>query len=157
MLMENRGNKQRIYKPKNDTEFLEQVSFITFVIGFNFNVVRNKWPTIRKGFHNFSVNKVAAMTEKDIQRLVKDPGMIRNRRKITTVIDNARLCKELKVDNGTVLNWIEKRKRAHRRDPLLNPSLAEEFQMFAGIGKTTSQWLDNIHNAKKSYIEYERD
>ncbi len=151
------GNVHKIYKPKNDSEFLEQVSFITFVIGFNFNVVRNKWPTIKKAFHNFSIEKVAAMNEKDIQKLLQNSGVIRNRRKLTTVIDNARICKELCVDNGTVLKWIDAKKKAHKKDPLLNPSLAEEFRIFSGIGKTTSGWLDNLHNAKGQYIEYERE
>jgi DNA-3-methyladenine glycosylase I len=44
----------------------------------------------RKAFRGFDVAKVAAMTERDVDRLIQDASIIRNRRKIQATVDNAR-------------------------------------------------------------------
>src|SRR3989344_3133158 len=137
-----KGKVHRVYKPVNDDEFLDQVSFIVFIIGFNYAVVRQRWPEISRAFKNFSVSRVAAM---DAEKLLDAKGMIRNRRKIAAVIENAKLCLALQKQHGSVLKWVAKLKTSYEKDPLLSPSLKEEFQRFRGIGKTTSGWLDSIH------------
>jgi len=45
----------------------------------------------RKAFADFDVEKVAAFTEEDVERLMQDTGIIRNRGKITSAISNAKL------------------------------------------------------------------
>jgi DNA-3-methyladenine glycosylase I len=52
--------------------------------------VFRKRDAFRKAFHGFDVAKVAAMTGRDVDRLVEDPSIIRNRSKIQATIDNAR-------------------------------------------------------------------
>ena len=59
-----------IYKPKNDNEFLEQISFIRFVSGFRYSVVDSRWPRIRKAFSNFSVKKLSVATDKDVEKFM---------------------------------------------------------------------------------------
>ena len=81
--------------------------------------------------------------------------MIRNRGKINDVIRNAKLCAEIEKQHGTVLKWIYSIKQQHKKDPLLSPSLKEEFRRFHGIGEMTSGWVAGLHMAKKSYITYE--
>ena len=44
----------------------------------------------RRAFHEFDVERVAAMTERDVDRLVQDASIIRNRAKIQATVDNAR-------------------------------------------------------------------
>ncbi len=149
--------KHRIYKPKNDDRFFEQVSNIIFIIGFNYRIVQQHWPKIKKAFSNFSVEKVADYWQKDIDRLLKADGMIKNRRKISFIIHNAKICVNLKKQHGSVLKWIEKLKKERKKDKLFAPTLAESFRMFKGIGETTSGWLENIHNAKGTYLEYTMD
>ena len=144
-----------IHKPKNDNAFLEQISFIRFVSGFRYSVVDARWPQIRKAFHNFNVKKLAAATDKDVEKFMSAKGMIRNMGKINDVIKNAKLCAEIAKEHGTVLKWIEAIKKKHKVDPLLSPSLREAFRRFHGIGEMTSGWLDHLHMAKKSYITYE--
>lgn len=144
---------KRIDKPRNDDEFLEQISFIRFVSGFRYSVVDVRWPQIRKAFHNFSVKKLAAATDTD--KFMSAKGMIRNRGKINDVIRNAKLCAEIAKENGSVLEWIEKIKKQHKKDPLLSPSLQEEVRRFHGIGEMTSGWVAGLHMARKSYVTYE--
>jgi DNA-3-methyladenine glycosylase I len=52
--------------------------------------VFGKRDAFRKAFHGFDVGKVAAMTERDVDRLVQDASIIRNRSKIQATVDNAR-------------------------------------------------------------------
>jgi len=54
---------------------------IIFQAGLNWSVIDKKWPTTRMAFANFSVDKVARFTDTDVERLVKDEGIVRNRAK----------------------------------------------------------------------------
>ena len=147
--------KKRIYKPKNDNEFLGDVAFIIFVAGFRYSLVKERFPLIKKAFHNFSVNKLSKFKEKDIDKLMKANGMIKNRGKIEAIIENAQICKKIKKEDGSVLKWITKLKTNYKKNPLFNPSLEESFRRFNRIGKITSGWLASLHNAKKDYLDYE--
>jgi len=143
-----------IHKPKNDNAFLEQLSFIRFVAGFRYSVVDRKWPNIRKAFSNFNVKKLAGAKSADVDKIMKAKDMIKNRGKINDILQNAKLCQELAKEHGSVLKWIDKVKKQNKKDPLLSPSLREEFQRFHGIGEMTSGWLDTLHMAKKDHITY---
>jgi len=146
---------QKIYKPKNDDEFLSQVSEIVFIAGFNYSVVKKRWPLMKKAFLNFNIKKLSKFNEKNVDKLMKAEGMIRNKGKIEATIENSRKCLDLKRDHGSVLKWIEKLKKNYKKDPLFNPSLEESFTHFNRIGKTTSGWLASLHNAKGKYITYD--
>ena len=147
--------KKRIYKPKNDNEFLSDVAFIIFVAGFRYSIVKERFPLIKKAFSNFNINKILKYNENEVDKIMKAKGMIKNRGKIEAIIENAKMCVELKKQHGSVLKWIEKLKTNYKKEPLFNPSLEEAFQRFKRIGKVTSGWLASLHNAKKNYIEYE--
>jgi 3-methyladenine DNA glycosylase Tag len=147
--------RKKIYKPKNDDEFLGQLAFIRFVSGFRYSVVEARWPAITKAFWNFRVNKLAAATLKDVDGLMNAKGMIKNRKKIEDVIGNAIICRKIAEEHGSVLKWIAAVKTQHASDPLLSPSLGEEFRRFKGIGEMTSGWLEGLHMAKKDFIVYD--
>jgi len=148
---------QRIYKPKTDNKFFEQLSEIVFIIGFNYKVVQRKWPGIKKAFRGFSIEKVSGLSEKDVDKMVKNEDIIRNRRKIMAIIKNAKLCMEIKKEHGSVLKWIEKAKKENKKDPLFSETLKDQLMQFHGIGETTSEWLKSLHEAKKDYVEYETE
>lgn len=146
--------KKRIYKPKSDNEFFEQLSHIVFIIGFNYQIVEKRWPGIKKAFGNFDIGKVSGYGDKDFQRIMKSKAMIKNKRKIRFIMENARICKDIQKEFGSVLKWIAKLKSDRRKDKILAPTLAESFRTFRGIGATTSGWLESVHEAKRNYIEY---
>ena len=58
--------------------------------GLSWQTVLNKRENYRKAFHAFELAKVARYTNKDVQRLLRDPGIIRNRLKIQATINNAK-------------------------------------------------------------------
>ena len=61
-----------------------------FEAGLSWSVVFGKREAFRRAFHDFDAERVAAMTERDVDRLVQDPSIVRNRAKIRATIDNAR-------------------------------------------------------------------
>jgi len=60
-----------------------------FEAGLSWSVVFAKRDAFRAAFHDFDVARVAAMTERDVDRLVADASIIRNRAKIEATIGNA--------------------------------------------------------------------
>ncbi|MFA6276660.1 MAG: DNA-3-methyladenine glycosylase I [Pedobacter sp.] len=60
----------------------------------------------RKAFANFDVQKVAAFTEIDAERLMQDEGIIRNRLKINSSIKNAQLFIEIQQEFGSFADYI---------------------------------------------------
>lgn len=58
--------------------------------GLSWITVLKKRENYRRAFHNFDPQRVAAMTEQDVERLLQDAGIIRHRGKIEAIITNAR-------------------------------------------------------------------
>jgi DNA-3-methyladenine glycosylase I len=68
----------------------EALTLGVFEAGLSWSVVFGKRDAFRKAFRGFDVLTVAAMTERDVDRLVQDASIIRNRGKIQATVDNAR-------------------------------------------------------------------
>lgn len=60
----------------------------------------------RQAFANFDVEKVAAFTEADVERLMNDAGIIRNRLKVNAAINNARLFIAIQKEFGSFANYM---------------------------------------------------
>lgn len=56
----------------------------------------------RRAFHNFDLKKIARYGEKDVARLLADPGIIRNRAKVAATIKNAQACLDLVEETGSL-------------------------------------------------------
>ena len=93
--------------PPNDDAYFENMSRIIFQAGLNWNVIEKKWPTTRKAFAGFNVEKVACFTNADVERLLKDTGIVRNRGKIQAIIQNAILLGEIKKHWGSFKAYID--------------------------------------------------
>ena len=74
----------------DQSALFEALTLGVFEIGLSWSTVFRKREAFRNAFHGFDVAKVAAMTGRDLDRLVEDPSIIRNRSKILATIDNAR-------------------------------------------------------------------
>ena len=57
--------------------------------GLSWRTVLTKRENYRKAFHNFEIARVAAMKDRELEKLLLDPGIIRNRLKVTAARDNA--------------------------------------------------------------------
>jgi DNA-3-methyladenine glycosylase I len=68
----------------------EALTLGVFQVGLSWSIVFGKRDAFRSAFHDFDVGQVATMTDQDVDRLVQDAAIIRNRRKIQATLDNAR-------------------------------------------------------------------
>jgi DNA-3-methyladenine glycosylase I len=75
--------------------------------GLSWNTILNKRENFRKAYDFFDVEKVASYGDADIQRLLNNPGIIRNRLKIDAAIHNANVILELQKDFGSFRNWLD--------------------------------------------------
>jgi 3-methyladenine DNA glycosylase Tag len=93
-------------KPESLAGYLESMSKVIFTSGINWKVVEAKWPGISEAFGGFDVKKVAALTLDDIDRLAGDVRLIRNRKKIEAIADNAAMLLELDKKPGGFAGYV---------------------------------------------------
>jgi DNA-3-methyladenine glycosylase I len=74
----------------DESALFEALTLGVFEVGLSWSIVFGKRDAFRQAFQGFDVAKVAAMTERDVDRLVQDASIIRNRGKIQATVDNAR-------------------------------------------------------------------
>ena len=74
--------------------------------GLSWTTILHKQENFRKAYHNFSVKKVAGYKEKDVERLLNDAGIIRNRLKVNAAIHNAQVILQLQKQLGSFYKWL---------------------------------------------------
>ncbi len=79
----------RVHVPESLGDYVEQMSRAVFYAGMSWSVIDAKWPGIREAFEGFDPATVAGFTPADVDRLMEDARIVRNRRKIEGVIHNA--------------------------------------------------------------------
>jgi DNA-3-methyladenine glycosylase I len=77
----------------DEAAVFEALTLGVFEVGLSWSIVFRKRDAFRNAFRGFDVAKVAAMTARDVDRLVLDASIIRNRAKIQASVDNARTMK----------------------------------------------------------------
>jgi DNA-3-methyladenine glycosylase I len=75
--------------------------------GLSWTTILHKEQNFRKAYSQFNIKKVAAYKEKDIERLLNDAGIIRNKLKVNAAIHNANVILQLQKEHGSFKNWIE--------------------------------------------------
>ncbi len=85
-----------------DSAMFEALTLGVFEVGLSWSIVFGKRDAFRRAFRNFNIAKVAAMADRDVDRLVQDPSIIRNRGKIQATIDNARAMRSASPSLGTL-------------------------------------------------------
>ena len=75
--------------------------------GLSWTTILNKRENFRKAYSHFSIKKVANYKAKDIERLLSDAGIIRNKLKINAAIFNAQRIIELQKEFGSFKNWLD--------------------------------------------------
>ena len=97
----------QVHAPYHDSEYgfpvddesvlFERLTLEIFQAGLSWLIILKKRPAFALAFENFKVDRVAAFDAADIERLVNDPLIIRNRRKIEATIHNAKVVQELRI------------------------------------------------------------
>ncbi|MGY2873189.1 DNA-3-methyladenine glycosylase I [Marmoricola sp. URHA0025 HA25] len=135
-----------------ETAMFERLCLEGFQAGLSWLTILNKRERYREVFHGFDVGAVAALTDDDVERLMADPGIVRNRAKIEAARRNARATVELRADGGLEA-FIESHapdRTPEPRDTSELPGLSPESAAlskalkkrgFAFVGPTTSYAL----------------
>jgi DNA-3-methyladenine glycosylase I len=138
-------------QPRHDsTALFERVSLEAFQSGLSWLIILRKRENFRKAFHQFDVDRIARYTDRDVTRLMKDAGIVRNRLKIEATIANARAAADLDVELGELLWSFAPPRRARPKDmsqvPAVTPeskAMAKELKRrgFKFVGPTTAYAL----------------
>lgn len=78
-----------------DRALFEKISLEAFQAGLSWITILRRRPTFRAAFGGFDIDAVANYGNDDVERLLADPGIIRNRAKIVATIQNARVTRDL--------------------------------------------------------------
>ncbi|MGE0652884.1 MAG: DNA-3-methyladenine glycosylase I [Alphaproteobacteria bacterium] len=124
-----------------DEVLLERIAMEIMQAGLSWLLVLNKRAAMQAAFRGFDPDVVARFGARDVERLLKDEGIIRNRRKIEAIIENARRVRDLRAEYGSIKGFLD----AHhpRRLPdwirtmkqtfvFMGPEVVNEFMMSTG-------------------------
>jgi DNA-3-methyladenine glycosylase I len=99
----------------DESTMFEALTLGVFEVGLSWSIVFGKRDAFRKAFRGFDIARVARMTGRDIDRLMGDASIIRNRGKIQATIENARAMKSASPNLAALAKSHEiSRKRAPR-------------------------------------------
>jgi DNA-3-methyladenine glycosylase I len=101
-------------------------------------VIRDKWPNFQQAFEGFDVSTVAGYGEPDIERLVADAGIVRNRRKIEATIHNARVMWDLIQKYGSFYAYLRSLDGLDYRGR--REELSQRFHSLGPTGVFTFLW-----------------
>ncbi|MGE4279236.1 MAG: DNA-3-methyladenine glycosylase I [Magnetospirillum sp.] len=139
-----------VHGPYHDTEYgfpvtdeavlFERLCLEVFQAGLSWLIVLKKRPALFRAFDGFQVDVVAGYGSAEIERLMADTGIIRNRRKIEACIKNARQWQELRRQHGSIAAWLAAH---HPRDKAAWVKLFKSHFAFMG-GEVVGEFLMSI-------------
>lgn len=91
----------------NDDELFCRLVMEINQAGLSWTTILKKEAAFRKAYHNFEIKKVAGYKDRDINRLLNDAGIIRNRLKINAAIENAKSILGFQKDYGSFSDWLK--------------------------------------------------
>ena len=84
-----------------DDRWLATMTRCVFNAGFNWKVIDAKWDGFETAFHGFEPGRNAMMSDDDLDRLLRNTGIVRHAKKILSVRDNAIFLRDLAVEHGS--------------------------------------------------------
>ena len=90
----------------DDHRLFEKLSLEGFQSGLSWRTILAKRENFRAAFHDFDFDRIARFTQRDLDRLLKDEGIVRHRGKIEAVINNARRAREIVKREGSLAAFV---------------------------------------------------
>ncbi len=90
----------------DDIRLYEKICLEGFQAGLSWFTILKRRENFRKAFAGFDYKKVAKFTDKDVERLLKDEGIIRHRGKIEAAIRNAKLVQDVIKEFGSLAKYF---------------------------------------------------
>ena len=115
----------------DDHRLFEKICLEGFQAGLSWYTILRKRENFRKAFKGFDYKKVAKFTEKKVEELLQDAGIIRHRKKIESTINNAQRAIEMQKEFGSLATyfWSKEPTKAQRPKRINHEILAQ-------LGKT---------------------
>lgn len=95
-------DKEWGFPVKDDQRLFEKLCLEGFQSGLSWRTILAKRENFRAAFHDFDFDRVARFSQRDVNRLLKDEGIVRHRGKIEATINNAKRAKELVKKEGSL-------------------------------------------------------
>ena len=93
-------------RQQDDDALFEVMSLQVFQAGLTWNMVLQRRDAFRQAFRGWKIDAVAGMKPEDVDLLVGDASIIRNRKKIEACVANARTVQVLQGEHGSFCNWF---------------------------------------------------
>ncbi len=93
----------------DDNALFERLMLEINQAGLSWITILKKADNFRRAYEDFDIARVASYEQHDIDRLLADAGIIRNRLKINAAIQNARRIRELQRESGSFKAWLDAR------------------------------------------------
>ena len=90
----------------DDRHMFEHLTLECLQCGLSWDLMLKKREIFRECFDNFDYDKIAVYDEADVERILDTEGMIRSRRKIEAVINNARCFQRVRQEHGSFSDWL---------------------------------------------------
>jgi DNA-3-methyladenine glycosylase I len=90
----------------DDRRLFEKLCLEGFQAGLSWRTILYKREAFRKAFAGFDVDRVARFTARDVERLLRDEGIVRHRGKIESTINNAKRARELQREAGSLAAYV---------------------------------------------------
>jgi DNA-3-methyladenine glycosylase I len=90
----------------DDYRLFEKLSLEGFQSGLSWRTILAKRENFRAAFHDFDFDRIARFTRRDVDRLLKNEGIVRHRGKIEAVVNNARRVRELIKQEGSLAAFV---------------------------------------------------
>ena len=124
----------------SDDELFERLILEINQAGLSWLTILKRQEAFRKAFRDFKIEKVARLSARDVERLMQDASIIRNRLKIEATIENAKRIKAIQREMGSFAAWL-KSHHPKRKDEWVK--LFKKTFVFTG-GEIVGEFLMSI-------------
>ena len=129
-------------RQEDDNALFEVMSLQVFQAGLTWRMILARRDAFRRAFKDWKIDAVAAMGPEDVETMLQDSSIVRNRKKIQACIDNARIIQDIRKQYGSFSAWfyhelketdlpsLQKRLRATFK--FMGPEIARMWLMASG-------------------------
>ncbi|RRU03444.1 DNA-3-methyladenine glycosylase I [Stenotrophomonas sp. 278] len=128
------------FPQRDERELFERLILEINQAGLSWETILKKREGFRAAYSQFEVDAVAAYGERDVERLLNDAGIIRNRLKVHAAIHNAQVIQQLRASHGSFADWLDAH---HPRSKADWVKLFKKTFRFTG-GEITGEFLMSL-------------
>lgn len=119
----------------DDQRLFEKVCLESFQSGLSWRTILNKRDAFRAAFDQFDFHKVALYQQEDVERLLQNSAIVRNRRKIDAVINNAQRAIEMQQEEGSLAAFFWRFEATEQVEPQSQTTSVESIALSKALKK----------------------